>query len=346
MLEIDFLPVESETGPGSKSGDAIALRLTDQGIDRVVVIDAGYTAIGQNVCQHVRTYFNASHIDLLISTHPDADHLNGISVILEGMTVGELMIHRPRLHRIDVTEYSNIETIDRIIALAQSEGVTITEPFAGVTRFNGGVRILGPTPGYYETLLSAAIQETKSGQVALAGSATSGILQRAANLIERTMTYLPFETLTDESDVSARNNTSAITLLTDGDRRALFTGDAGVEALTSAATEYETTVGAFDEAPLTFFQAPHHGSRRNLGPTILNRILGRPGANFRQVLSFISSAKASLKHPSPKIVNALSRRNCEVYATEGRAIHQGYDAPVRPNWSTITPLPPLDESDE
>lgn len=33
-------------------------------------------------------------------------------------------------------------------------------------------------------------------------------------------------------------------------------------------------VGPFSDLPLTFLRVPHHGSRHNLGPTILDRVLG------------------------------------------------------------------------
>ncbi len=86
--------------------------------------------------------------------------------------------------------------------------------------------------------------------------------------------WLLVETLTDDGETGPRNNSSVITLLHVGGERMLFTGDAGIPALTAAASYYETIFGSFPAAPLTFFQTPHHGSRRNVGPTLLNRLLG------------------------------------------------------------------------
>jgi len=54
MYEIGFLPVESESGPGSKSGDAIAIRFLDSGgAYRVVVIDGGFTNVGDDLADHI-----------------------------------------------------------------------------------------------------------------------------------------------------------------------------------------------------------------------------------------------------------------------------------------------------
>jgi beta-lactamase superfamily II metal-dependent hydrolase len=157
----------------------------------------------------------------------------------------------------------------------------------------------------------------------------------------------PIETLTDEGDTGPRNNSSVITLLQVAGHRLLFTGDAGMPALEAAAERYEEIVGEFSEAPLRFIQGPHHGSKRNVGPTILNRMLGTMTQPFStETVAFISSAKADEKHPSPKVVNALGRRGCKVCASEGEGISYSNDVPNRPGWNPITPLPPLPEDDD
>src|SRR5437879_1107232 len=72
--------------------------------------------------------------------------------------------------------------------------------------------------------------------------------------------------------VSPENNSSMILLLTVDGRHYLFTGDAGVPALTGA-LDYAATV-PIDWSLLSFAQEPHHGSKRNVGPSILNRLFG------------------------------------------------------------------------
>lgn len=347
MYEVDFLPVESEGGSGSKSGDAITVRFSveSQASDAVVVIDGGYSSVGEDIVNHVRRWYGRDRVDLVISTHPDADHLNGLTSVIESMDVGELMIHQPRLHTPNVEGFSNLETLDGLIAAARTRGVSISEPFAGTTRFNGQLSILGPSRLYYETLLDDYLAEVHAGITAAAPPIGKSILAAAKNLLERALSHFPVETLSDDVETSQRNSTSVITLIRSDNRRLLFTGDAGIEALELAANEYERIVGSFAMNPVSFFQAPHHGSRRNLGPTVLDRILGPKGAPYGSTTSFISSAKASEKHPSPKVVNALSRRGSDVNATEGKAIKHGFQSPARPGWTTLKPLPPLVEVD-
>ena len=101
--EIDFLPVDA----GERSGDAIALRfgnlepdylnqwVTDQ---TVVVVDGGYQDAGTALVGHIQKYYATDYVDLAVSTHPDANHVNGLRVVLEQMRVGELFLHRPWLH--------------------------------------------------------------------------------------------------------------------------------------------------------------------------------------------------------------------------------------------------------
>ena len=88
--EIDFLPV----GNGEKSGDAIAFRLGNLYGERseqmVVVIDGGFRETGETLVEHIKKYYDTTHVDLVISTHPDADHTAGLKVVLEQMTVSEL----------------------------------------------------------------------------------------------------------------------------------------------------------------------------------------------------------------------------------------------------------------
>jgi beta-lactamase superfamily II metal-dependent hydrolase len=224
--------------------------------------------------------------------------------------------------------------------------VLVTEPFTGLSRFGGALQVLGPTENYYAELVAAHLAEVASGVAAARMAPQTGLLAKARDLLTRFVDKLPIETLTDDVETSLRNDSSVITLVQVDGRRILLTGDAGVPALTAAAECYEAMVGSFADCSLNFFQAPHHGSRRNLGPTILNRVLGDPSGPYGELTSFISSAKADPKHPSPRVVNALIRRGCRVNASEGVNICSRHDIPARPGYVSLTPLTPLAEDDD
>jgi hypothetical protein len=214
--------------------------------------------------------------------------------------------------------------------------------------FDGALRVLGPTQTYYKAQVEQHLAEMATGQAAARMSASGGgIFTKAVDLLERALTYLPIETLGEDGDTGPRNNSSVVTLLTVDGERMLLTRDAGIEALNAAWDKYEAIVGTFPDSPLDFFQAPHHGSKRNLAPSLLNRIFGQPGQNLLAPTSFISSAKQDPKHPSPKVTNALRRRNVEAYATESKnLLHKSSDVPMRPGYGPVAAIEPLDEDDD
>jgi len=91
----------------------------------------------------------------------------------------------------------------------------------------------------------------------------------------------------------------------------LFTGDAGKDAL-SRVIEYTESL-PYNLSGLDFFDVPHHGSKRNLGPSILNKL--------RPKQAFISCPpEGDPKHPSRKVVNALLRRDCNVQTNKNGKI--------------------------
>jgi hypothetical protein len=66
-----------------------------------------------------------------------------------------------------------------------------------------------------------------------------------------------------------------ISVLNVDSRVNIFTGDAGQISLARAMDELEGM--GYEPGMCKFIQVPHHGSRRNVGPTILDRVLGPKG---------------------------------------------------------------------
>lgn len=327
MIEIDFLPVESKTGPGSKSGDAICLRFASptEAKPTVVVIDGGYGPIGQALAHHIKTFYGTSTIDLVVSTHPDADHLNGLIELLEQMEVSELMLHLPWQHHNEVSKYSNIEKIRELYGLAFNKGVPVTEPFAGLSRFDDRLRILGPTTAFYEELLAQDIGGTndQASEQAVSLNAVPSSVAASAQEVQ---------TLDNLDTVSARNNSSVITVITDAGEDHLFTGDAGITALKAAADELERV--RHHLPVVEFFQVPHHGSRRNLGPEILDRWFPTGGS---EITAFVSSGLADEKHPGKAVMTELRQRGFMIYTTEGGHLFHHHDGHPRPTYTAAIP---------
>jgi beta-lactamase superfamily II metal-dependent hydrolase len=348
-LEIDFLPV----GDGEKSGDAIVVRYGNLHGSRdeqtIVVIDGGFSDDGEAIVELVNSRFLTNSVDIVISTHPDQDHVNGLKVVLENMEVAQLAMHLPwnrsqavaeskRLAfaspRVDDKLERNFAAAAELEDIAAARGVPVIEPFAGMQTSDGKLTVLSPSEEFYDQLMSQVADSERSLLSQLIHKAASQIGEAAQRLVPES---LHIETLTDWGETSPQNNSSVITLFRVGDKAALLTGDAGMPALEQAAESLE----ALGLAPggLTFVQVPHHGSRRNVGPTVLNRILGPIGQAEKKGTAFVSAAKASTKHPAKKVTNAFKRRGYPVHGTDGQSKWHYFNAPDRDDYTTSEPYP-------
>ncbi len=340
--EIDYIPV----GDGEKGGDAIALRFGNLAGPRaeqvVVVIDGGFQDSGEELVNHIKTFYKTDLVDVAVSTHPDADHASGLSVVMEKLRVSTLVMHRPWEHAADIKGMfkngritvagledrieKSLQYASDLEALATKKGVRIVEPFQGVTGFNGALHILGPSQEYYESLLPlfrATPEPVKS----------IGIFAPIRKAVEEAIKWVQdqwdIDLLDDDEDTtSAENSTSAIMLFNLDGHKLLFTGDAGKNALHLAA-DYAESQG-IQLTDLQILDVPHHGSRRNLSSGVLKRIKAKTAS--------ISAPKASPKHPSKKIINALKKHGSKVYVVKGQKLCHPYQAPER-GWSSATEEP-------
>ena len=345
-FEIDFMPV----GHGERSGDAIAFRLGNINGQRneqfVGIVDGGFTDTGENLVNHVRKWFNTDIVDLAVSTHPDEDHSSGLVNVVENLKVNALWMHQPWNHTQDiarmfrsgrVTDMSVRDAIRRSLdaamtleKTAQARGIPIIEPFTG-TSVADKVYVIGPTRPYYESLLPDFRSTPES-------KAQPSIIQRVAAAVKNVAEDWNIETLSDECDTTAENNSSVILAVNASESEWwLLTGDAGEPALNGALDYLDSK--NFSALRFKFVQIPHHGSHHNVGPTLLHRILGPKLAEDKKTrTAFVSASNDAPKHPSKKVTNAFRRRGAYPYATNGQTIHHSNGGPDR-GWSKLDPLP-------
>lgn len=366
--EVDFLAV----GEGERCGDAIALRFGNlagrRDEQQVWVIDGGTKESGESLVAHIAKYYGTDRVDVVVSTHPDSDHASGLSVVLEQIKVGVLLMHQPWNHAENIRHLFDDERVtpsgieDRVWRalqdarelekIATRKRIKIIEPFAdnGYCELspNAKLYVLSPSKAFYEQQLAnfrCMPEAAQKAAMARPVEAVLGMAKEAARALETWFT----ETLADPGPdaTSAENNSSTILLFELDGKRLLFTADAGVPALTEAANRAAAL--GIDLKTVNFIQVPHHGSKRNVGPTILNRIVGTIKATESyDKTAFVSASKdGQPKHPAKKVVNAFKRRGANVFATQGKGLwHHSNDAPQRPGWSAATPLPFYDEVDE
>lgn len=340
--EIDFLPV----GTGEKSGDAIALRVWNSEGQQVFVIDGGTKESGEMLVKHIPAFYGTKVVNAVISTHPDGDHASGLAEVLENLDVKLLLMHQPWDHAADIkaafenSELTHLGLQRRIKEelmhahelkkIADRKKIPIIEPFEGAEWTGGLFRVLGPSSTYYESLLPQFrdMPEVKE-QIGL----IQGLIKKAEEKIETVAEALNIETLTDGNEhFSAENNTSTIILFNLGQDRVLFTGDADADALALAA-DYAVQ-NSISLLNLNILQVPHHGSKQNVGPTILNRIKG-------SIAHISVSPGAAPKHPSKKVLNALKRRGIQAFTSgPGQiACYRSTGVLARPGWIDLKPHP-------
>jgi beta-lactamase superfamily II metal-dependent hydrolase len=333
VYEVDFVAV----GEAGRHGDAIAIRFIrpDSGEYAHVVIDAGFDQSGKDLVEHIKGYYETTSVDLAILTHPDGDHIGGMGHVIRDLDVGELWLHR--LDERGGQGLPAAAAVEELVALANDQGTTVNEPFAGRSAFAGALTILGPEEDWYAQMVDAQ-QEQAGGKAAARTRRFEGARLTAQKFLAALPIEIPFD---DAGGTNARNNSAAITLLDLDGRRLLFASDAGVPSLERAWDWYEAEGG--DTSPPFFVQIPHHGSRHNVSSALLDRILGaKVDAQTRS--AFVNVGPEAVKHPSPRVANAFMRRGYAVAQTRGMSIRHSHDAPPRSGWTALEPLEPLDES--
>jgi beta-lactamase superfamily II metal-dependent hydrolase len=357
--EVDFLAVGDE----SKSGDTIALRYGNLAGSReeqtVIVIDGGFRQSGSDLVEHINGYYGTNRVDIVLATHADQDHVSGLEVVLEQMEVGQLLMHQPWRHSQTLRE-ARAEGFRRLTAsrrlqeslreasdleqIANDYNVPIREPFAGMSTDDGLFRILGPSQEYYEELLPEILGSTTGVRATAMSMLEAAIAKARTAFVRETLEH---ETLRDDGVTKPSNNSSVISLFTFDDKTLLFTGDAGIPALEHALDLLEAD--DFRPGDLRFVQVPHHGSRRNVGPSVLDRLLGEKGQTECHSTAFLSAAKKNPEHkrPAKKVLNAFTRRGYAVHVTEGQSKwHHSGNAPARGDYSASTPAPFHDDVEE
>lgn len=348
--ELEFLAV----GEGSRSGDAIVISWQPRNSPRrIVVVDGGYITTGEQIVELIRTRWKTSKVDLVLSSHPDEDHANGLLVVLQELSVAELWMHLPWEHddgrrglygtrfadrSLDSRVAKNLDAARVLAEQAYEDGVKVVKPFTGRQAFDGVIEVVGPDPEYYEALLPDFRCVTES-------TSRSALLSKAAGVVTRIRESLDIETLTDEGETSAENNSSVVTQLRFNGDRFLLTGDAGIPALKRVADRLDLS-GTTPE-DLRLIQVPHHGSHHNVGPSVLDRLIGpRQKSDHLLRCAVVSAAPdGAPKHPNRKVTNAFRRRGSHVWATQWKSLRYAHNAPNY-GYGPAEPLPFYAEVDE
>lgn len=341
-FEIEFLPV----GNGDSSGDAIVVRYGEKNEYKIMVVDGGTKDSGQKLVDHIKSYYDTTHVNYVVNTHPDQDHASGLSIVMEELTVDELWIHRPWEYTSEIIQYFKDQRMTEeslanrlkekfsasfaLEKIAIAKNIVINEPYQG-SRI-GNFHIMSPNKDWYLHELIPNFDKTPEKKNLEESSFGNFIMDGIKSIFES----LDVERLKEDGKTSSDNESSVVLYAQFNDKGYMLTGDAGIQALNHA-NNYAIHNNLDLPNNLRFIQIPHHGSRRNVSPSILNTILGNKGQEENKT-AFVSAGKDAKKHPRQIVVNAFIRRGCKVISTKGTTIRHHHNMPDRDGWSSATPL--------
>lgn len=357
-FEIEFLPV----GDGSKAGDAIVARYGENGVYSVIVVDGGTEDAGSNIVDHIKGLYGPNTvIDHVICTHPDSDHASGLRKVLEGLPVSNVWLHGVWHHAAEMLPYfednrwtadglenairKEYPIIKELIDLASARNIPIYEPFAG--QQIGPFTVLSPT-GWAYLRLVPQFRKTPAPNVDRIKAENMWIgeprqLSLLGGLVERVISWIrelwEYELLREGAVTAAENESSTVLYGRFGSTSVLLTADAGVNAL-SWSCDFAQQSG-IDLSTLGLVQVPHHGSRSNVTPSVLDRLIGPrlPRGSAERRHAVVSCPKDDENHPRKMVMNAFLRRGAGVRKTQGAyfRFHSG-TMPHRPAEAMAVPF--------
>ena len=354
--EIFFLNIGQHDEDSAQSGDAIVITIGNRfssGRDdyKIIVVDGAFASDAKTIKEHLEIVGakNASgkiQIDLMVSTHPDQDHVSGLIKLAEDdeIQVGELWIHGCNGFP-DRTQCSISEAKD-LIKVARKKGIPMREPFSDTDvsynpeGVNACIEVLGPTKEYYDYLITSQEKiEIPGKRKSALAAPTSGLYSEVFEEIEEIFNLELLQN-PDENATSNSNNSSAVLLLKFFKNNqlsglALLTADAGVGALERILPELKNHSWNISDIQ-RFVQIPHHGSRRNVGPDFLDEMLGEREFGCVRGVCYVSAHKKDPSHPKVQVLNAFARRGYNHLTNEGGHIrYQKGIVPELSNWSSI-----------
>jgi hypothetical protein len=340
--EVDFLPV------GNSNGDAICVRWGTPDNFFLNVIDGAFKETGDQIVDHIHaTYGTKVFINNMVLSHADNDHAPGLIEVLRRIEVRHLWMNRPWLYAREVVQHFHGNFTEQGLAdrmrelhpylielekIATEKKIPISELFQGAVI--GAFTVLAPSRERYIRLIPGLEKTPQS-------YADKSVLERAMDAIKGVAASVfesfDIETLSENPPATtASNETSVVQLGVFDSGTVLLTADVGPEGLNEAA-DYAALLGRLK--PPTFVQVPHHGSRRNVTPSILNRWLGEPLADpdVKRGTAFVSIGKDADIYPRKRVKNAFIRRGYIVHATRGTSRRHSREFGERDGWVASVP---------
>ena len=314
MLRIEMLP--------ARHGDCIWIEYGQASQPHRILIDGGpafaYPALRARIKEVPE---NKRNLDLLVVTHIDGDHIEGIIKLLGD---SEINLRMDDLWYNGYRQLTSAEDFsfgalqgEYLTALIEARGLPWNKMFDGGPIMTTGtdadlptyelpdgcrLTILSPTPiqtgklrNAWEVELSKAGLEPDSPEEAMERLKASKLrpdfdFAAAPRSVEQ-LAALPYK-----EDSAVANGSSIAFLLEYQSTRCLLAGDANPGVLEIAVKKLIRQEGG-TKLKIDVFKLPHHGSKHNLSPTLLNLL------DCQHFL--VSSDGGYFDHPDPEAISRL-----------------------------------------
>lgn len=337
-----------QVGSATKGGDAILIRLQDEYRNHtVIIVDGGYRETGEKIIEYLNNV-NISTVDLVINTHPDIDHISGLIRLFEedSLTINKLIMNRPwRDSNITADYFADNRITDKSVNKRMTEAFKYAYQLEQVAINKiGENNIIHPVVGnsYFDCLTILAPSKTLYRTKLLESDKTpTSVNDSSTNFFARTMKklvrYFKGSMTWYDEDTTPINETSIVSLLTTPNRNYLLTADAGKNCIKEA-LDYKDSQSSLSNKTINVLQLPHHGSRKNITPALIQRI------DASEYIISCPPQGLDSHHPSRRLVNMVLEKepNADIYNTSscGSFVFQ-YNMSLR-----LTPMAPMCSFDE
>jgi hypothetical protein len=200
----------------------------------------------------------------------------------------------------------------------------------------GRFTVLAPTRERYISLIPK-FEKTPTSYKADAASTSFPLLKSLAEAVKKWLDEKwDVETLFDnpQPPTSASNESCVVQYATfEEGKNVLLTADVGPVGLNEAAD----FAAALRLSRPTFVQVPHHGSRHNVTPKVLDRWLGpRKEKGSKIGTAYCSIGANKPEYPRGQVKNAFIRRGFKVFANRTKTISH-FSGSGHPGFEPLTP---------
>lgn len=334
-------------------GDALWITIEDDGVLNVL-IDGGRSKTGELLAARIKTRAPV-HIDLLVVTHVDRDHVEGVIKLLElcspeELTISDVWFNGYR-HLDGSLPLSGLREQGAVMGNRLEELISVRQvpwnhSFEGHAAMcsevlfpehmlgkNTKITLLGPTAKELGAMLPVWEREcARAGlrQDVMTSDAGESLVEQAArtNFDFQELIGVPFV-----DDIAPANRSSIVLLIEYRETRVLLAGDASAETLVASLGALRARRGPF---AIDAFKVPHHGSAHNLSAALLeavgctNYLLSTNGAYFShpsdEALARIVHHHASQALPLPALYFNYRSARTEPWCEETRQGQLGYIA--------------------